>query len=281
MSSVDATARHGARVPPATTSLGVTQLRVLRSEWTKLRSLHSTVYTLVAAVVLTVGLGALFSAVSSDPDGEDSFRPGGDATTLDPILTSLNGITFSQLAIGVLGVLLMSGEYSSGMIRSSLTAVPKRLPVLWGKLMVFAGVVFLVGLATSFVSFTLGQALLGDLGVALGAEGAVRSVVGAALYLTVVGMIGVALGTLLRNTAAGISTLVGVFFLLPPLTMLLPASVSTDAAKYLPSNAGGAVFGAADTTGESLTPWTGFALLCAYAFVLIAGAAVSLRRRDA
>jgi ABC-2 type transport system permease protein len=121
-------------------------------------------------------------------------------------------MTFAQLAIGVLGVLLISGEYSTGMIRSSLTVVPRRLPVLWAKLGVFAGAVFGVTLVTSFVSFFLGQALLSShhLNVAISAPGALRSVIGTALYATVAGMIGMALGALLRNTAAGISTFVAV-----------------------------------------------------------------------
>ena len=118
---------------------------------------------------------------------------------------------FAVVAFGVLGVLVMSGEYSTGMIRSSLTAVPRRLPVLWGKLAVFAGVIFSVSLVASFISFFLGQALLSShhLGVSITAPGALRSVIGAALYMTVAGMIGVALGALFRNTAAGIATFAG------------------------------------------------------------------------
>ena len=118
---------------------------------------------------------------------------------------------FAVVAFGVLGVLMISGEYSTGMIRSSLTAVPRRLPVLWGKLAVFAGVIFSVSLVASFISFFLGQALLSShhLGVSITAPGALRSVIGAALYVTVAGMIGVALGALFRNTAAGIATFAG------------------------------------------------------------------------
>lgn len=255
--------------------LKVSQLRVLRSEWTKFRSLRSSVYTLLVAVVLTLGLGAVFSAVTTP--GGDGFGP--EDAVFDPIMISLNGLTFSQLAIGVLGVLLMASEYGTGMIRSSLTVVPRRLPVLWGKLAVFGGVVLAVGLVTTFASFMLGQALLGDDGVSLSADGALRSVVGAALYLSVVGMIGVALGGLLRNTAAGISTLVGIFFVVPPLTMLLPEDLS-GFVKYLPSNAGEALYGGARGT-DTLSPWTGFAVLCVYAVISIVAAAYWLRRNDA
>src|SRR6266436_149184 len=241
--------------------LKVTQARVVRSEWMKFRSLRSTVYTLLAAVALTVGIGALFSAVTASQYHTFSAA---DKATFSPISTSLTGISFAVVAFGVLGVLLMSGEYSTGMIRSSLTAVPRRLPVLWAKLAVFAGVIFSVSLVTSFVSFFIGQALLSShhLSVAVTAPDALRSVIGAALYVTVAGMIGVALGALFRNTAAGIATFAAVFFVIPPLTGLLPASVSNHLAPYLPSNAGEAVWGGAVNVHNALSPWTGFALLC-------------------
>src|SRR5258708_34986551 len=157
------------------------------------------------------------------------------------------------------------------MIRSSLTAVPRRLPVLWANLGVFAGVVFAVTLVTSFVSFFLGQALLSSehLGVAISAPGALRSVAGAALYLTVAGMIGMALGGLLRNTAAGISTFVAVFFVIPPLTGLLPAAWSSHFAQYLPSNAGEVLYGEGNRLAHPLAPWPRFALLCPSPLVLI------------
>ncbi len=260
--------------------LRVTQRRVLLSEWTKFRSLRSTVWTLLAAVVLSIGIGALFSAVSASQ--YHTFSPA-DKASFDPVSTSLNGMVFAQLAIGVLGVLLISGEYSTGMIRSSLTAVPRRLPVLWAKLGVFAGVVFSVTLVTSFVSFFLGQALLSSqhLNVAISAPGALRSVIGTALYATVAGMIGMALGGLLRNTAAGISTFAAVFFVIPPLTDLLPSSWSSHFVQYLPSNAGEVLFGGARGLAHPLAPWTGFGLLCAYAAVMIGFAAWRLRRADA
>ena len=261
-------------------ALKVTQGRVLVSEFTKFRSLRSTVYTLLAAVVLTIGIGALFSAVTASQ--YHTFSPA-DQATFNPISTSLAGIAFAVVAFGVLGVLVMSGEYSTGMIRSSLTAVPRRLPVLWSKLAVFAGAIFSVSLIASFISFFLGQALLSShhLGVSITAPGALRSVIGAALYVTVAGMIGVALGTLFRNTAAGIATFAGVFFVIPPLVGLLPSSVSSHLTPYLPSNAGGVLWGGANGVTNALSPWTGFALLCGYGAVLIAAAAWRLRRADA
>jgi ABC-2 type transport system permease protein len=260
--------------------LKVTQARVLRSEFTKFRTLRSTIWTLLVAVVLMIGISALFSAVTASQ--YHTFGPA-DRASFNPVSTSLGGMMFAVVAFGVLGVLVISGEYSTGMIRSSLTAVPRRLPVLWGKLAVFAGVIFSVSLVASFISFFLGQALLNShqLGVSIAAPGALRSVIGAALYVTVAGMIGVALGALFRNTAAGIATFAGVFFVIPPLTQLLPASISDHLTQYLPSYAGEAVWGGARGITDALSPWTGFALLCGYAVVLIAAAAVRLRRVDA
>jgi ABC-2 type transport system permease protein len=260
--------------------LKVSQGRVVRSEWIKFRSVRSTVWTLLSAVVLMVGIGALFSAVTASQYHTFSAA---DRASFSAVSVSLEGIAFAVIAFGVLGVLLMSGEYSTGMIRSSLTAVPRRLPVLWGKLAVFTGAIFSISLVASFISFFLGQVLLSGhhLNVALGAPGVLRSVVGAALYVTVAGMMGVALGALVRNAAAGISIFVAVFFVIPPLTSLLPASVSNHLAQYLPSNAGEVLWGGTHGVTNALSPWTGFALLCGYAVVLIAAAAWRLRSVDA
>jgi ABC-2 type transport system permease protein len=257
----------------------VTQAGVLRSEWTKLRSLRSTLWTLLAAVGLMVGIGGLLAATSVD-----QYADLADARAhhFDAISVSLNGVAFAQLAIGVLGVLMISGEYGTGMIRATLAVVPRRLPVLWAKLVIFAGVVFAVSLAGSVVSFLAGQRVLRahDLDVGLGAPGALRSVVGAALYLTVGGLIGLTLGALLRNTAAGISTFVAVFFILPPLFAALPAAVDRHVTPYLPSYAGEALY--RDYSGlEWLSPWRGFAVLCGYAVVLVGLAAWRLLRKDA
>ena len=260
--------------------LKVTQARVLVSEFTKFRTVRSTVWTLLVAVVLMIGISALFSAVTASQ--YHTFSPA-DRATFNPVSISLSGMMFAVVAFGVLGVLMISGEYSTGMIRSSLTAVPRRLPVLWGKLAVFAGVIFSISLLASFICFFLGQALLNShhLGVSVAAPGAVRSIIGAALYGTVAGMIGVALGALFRNTAAGIATFAGVFFVIPPLTGLLPASISDHLSQYLPSYAGDAVWGGARSVTDALSPWTGFAVLCGYAVVVIAAAALRLRRVDA
>ena len=258
------------------TGLRVTQLRVVRSEWTKFRSLRSTLYTLLLGVVLMIGLGALFSAITAS-------QPGGMEPGQSAISTSLTRTFIAQLAIGVLGVLLITGEYSTGMIRASLTVVPKRLPMLWAKLGVFAVVVFLTMLVASTTAFFVGQALLGGNGLngSLSDPGALRSVVGAALYLTVAGMTALAIGALLRNTAAAVTTFVAVFFVIPPLTNLLPTSWTDQFAQCLPSNAGAVMLDGSFGVAHPLDPWTGFAVMCSFAVVLIGAAAWRLRRVDA
>jgi ABC-type transport system involved in multi-copper enzyme maturation permease subunit len=272
------------RPAPRESSLGdvrVTQVRVLRSEWTKFRSLRSTLITLAVAIVLTIGMGLLFAAVTNQQ--WVNFSPE-EKLTFDPVALSLGGFNFSQLALGVLGVLLLTGEYSTGMIRASLTAVPRRLPVLWGKIAVFFAAVFPLALVASLITFLGGQALLEGTGraVDLGSDGTVRAVAGAALYVTLAGIIAMGLGGLLRNTAAGISTFVGVFFVLPPLTQLLPEGWS-GFVPYLPSQAGtafwGGSFGPPDPS--QLSPGAGLAVLCAWVVAAIAAAAWRLRRSDA
>lgn len=261
--------------------LKLTQGRVLVSELTKFRSLRSTIWTLLTAVVFTIGLSAILSAVNSIPQHSTT----GPTGSFNPVTTSLNGIIFAIVAFGVLGVLMISGEYGTGIIRSSLTAAPRRLPVLWGKLAVFAAVIFPASLITSLISFFLGQALLDihhHYGVSLTAGGALQSVIGAALYMTVAGRTGVALGTLFRDTAAGISIFTGMFLVLPMLARILRSSVKDHVAQYLPSNAGDAVWGgASDIVTRALSRWTGFAVLCGYAAVLIIATAWRLRRSDA
>ena len=186
----------------------------------------------------------------------------------------------AQLAIGVLGVLLISGEYSTGMIRATLAAVPKRLPVLWAKAGVFSVVAAVLMIAASFAAFLGGQALLGSHGTTLAGAGVTRAVVGAGLYLTVVGLLGIALGFIIRNTAGAIATLFGVLLVLPVLGEVLPSTWAKHITPYLPSNAGQAVMSVHQAPGD-LAPWTGFAVFCCYAAAAIIAGAVLLRRRDA
>jgi ABC-2 type transport system permease protein len=258
--------------------LKVTQRRVIASEWTKLRSLRSSWITLAVSVALTIGLGALITAVIAAHWDGASLR---ERASFSPAASSLNGLLFSQLAIAVLGVMLFSGEYATGMIRATLTSVPKRLPVLWAKLAVFGAVVGLVSMASAFIAFFLGQSLLSSKGISttLSAPGVLRMVIGAGLYLLVIGLMGVAMGALLRSTAAGISALVALLFVIPPILGFLPSSWQDAIGPYLPSTAGQSLWGNPD--GKHLEPWTGFAVLCLWALVTIAAAAVRLMRQDA
>jgi ABC-type transport system involved in multi-copper enzyme maturation permease subunit len=272
----------GGAVPPAapTAPRGqVTQLRVLHSEWIKMRSLRSTFYTLIAAVVALVGLGALFSAFTAshwagmNPHERADFEPG---------MTSLRGFFLAQLAVGVLGVLMISGEYATGMIRASLSAVPGRLPVLWAKAGLYAAVTWVLMTAGALVAFLIGQATMSSkhIGTSLGDPGVLRQVMGVGLYLTVVGLLGVAIGALIRNTAGGIATVFGLLLVVPVLAEALPTSWSNHVNQWLPSNAGQSLI-ALHREAHTLAPWTGFAVFCLYAALALAAAAVLLKRRDA
>jgi ABC-2 type transport system permease protein len=265
--------------PLAPTSVGrVTQLRVALSEWTKLRSLRSTIYTLLVTAIVTIGFGALASAVTASR--WTSMAPA-DKAEFDPLSTSLVGVNFGVLALGVLGVLLITGEYSTGMIRSTFAAVPKRLPVLWAK----AGVYSLVGLAvavpSTLIAFFAGQAFLSSqhIQISFSHSGVPGAVLGSALYLTLVGLLGLGLGAILRNTAAGIAAFAAIMFVLPPLVSILPASTANAIDPYLPSNAGSAIMKIGQQA-HSLAPWVGLALFAGYTAFTIAVAALALRRRD-
>ena len=182
----------------------------------------------------------------------------------------------------MLGVLAITAEYSTGMIRATLAAVPRRLPVLWAKAAVYAAVVFVLALPAVGAAFLVGQSILAGrhIEIALSHPGVPRALVGAALYLTVIGVFGLGLGAIMRSTAGGIAVFAAILFVIPPLTNVLPQSWQDAADPYLPSNAGEAVF---SLTGgpHTLRPWTGFAVLCAYTAVTLAVAAALLLRRDA
>ena len=258
----------------------VTQRHVARSEWTKLWSLRSTRWSLLAAVAAIVGLGILVAAVQTGRWAQLSPE---ERARFDSIDFGVGGYHLALLAIGVLGVLVISGEYSTGMIRSSLMAVPRRLPVLWAKLGVFAGVTFVLMLVSALVSFFAVQAITASHHVnhSLGDPHALRVVIGTALFLTVLGALGVGLGALVRNTAGGIASLVGLLFVLPGITALLPSSTGDAISPYLPFSAGSAVATSTFDNPHHLAPWAGFAVFCAYAVVIIAAGAVRLARSDA
>jgi ABC-2 type transport system permease protein len=257
----------------------VTQLRVAVSEWTKLYSLRSTRWSFLAAIVLTIGFPALFAVVTASRWGTMSPH---ERAARGPLEIAQGGINVSQLAVIVLGVLVISGEYGTGMIRASLTAVPKRLPVLWAKLFVFAVATFALMVPSVLAAFFVTQAIFARhdiLQVSFTHPGIARALVGGAVFLTMLGMFSLAVGVIVRNTAAGIATVFGLFFVIPPLLDVLPSSWQNAINPYIPNSAGRSIFQL--THGpHSLSPWGGLALFAAYTVAAIAIAAVLLVRRD-
>jgi ABC-2 type transport system permease protein len=249
----------------------VTQVTVLNSEWIKLRSLRSTVWVFALTVFL-IGLGLMASYLDaahwSNPD------------VAELISHNLIGVNLAQLTVGALGVLVITGEYATGMIRATLSAVPRRLPVLWAKATVFTIAIVLTCLPSALLTFLGGNVILGPHGVSLGAPGALRAVIGVTLYLAVVGLLGVGLGFLVRSTAGGITALFAILLVLPEIAKALPSAWQPHIIPYLPSTAGQALF-AAHPNAFTLHPWSGFALLCGYVAAILTAAAILLRHRDA
>ena len=250
-----------------------------RAEWTKLRSVRSTMWTLLATVGLAVGFGALIGAsqVSSwdNLDAAERLR-------FDPTSFSLSGLFLAQLAVGVLGVLIVTSEYATGQIRATFGATPQRLTVLAAKATTFVGVVFATWLVASFSAFFVGQAIFASKGLdaSIGDPGVLRAVFGGALYLTGIGLLGVGVGSLVRRTAGATAALVALLFIVPIVTGFLPASFQESIAKYLPAQAGMALFNTIPDP-RALTPWTGLAVLVAYGAITLALGGTVLVRRDA
>jgi ABC-2 type transport system permease protein len=255
----------------------VTQTRVIRSEWIKFSTLRSTWITLVLSMVGTIGIGALACLGTNQ---RWSHLHADDIANFSAVSRSLFGVNLAQLAVGVLGVLIISGEYATGMIRATLSAVPSRLPVLWGKLSVLSAVMFVTSLVSALIAFFLGQALLTTHGVGIGAPHAVRAIVGAALYLTIVAILAMGIGFALRSTAGGIATVFGLLLVIPGLGDALPTSWQPHIVPYLPSNAGHSLWELHPDPG-SLGPWTGMLVMAAWAAAAVVLGAARLRGRDA
>jgi ABC-2 type transport system permease protein len=257
----------------------VTQTRVVFSEWTKLHSLRSTRWSLFVAVFLTIALPVIFAFVTTSHWGTMSPHERADRHPLD---IALAGVNVAQLAVAVLGVLVITGEYSTGMIRASFTAVPKRLPVLWGKTFVFGVVSFLLMLPPVLIAFFASQAILSRhdiLQISFLHPGVARSVIGGAIYLMLVGVFALGLGAIVRNTAGGIATFAAIFFVIPPLMNILPTSWNNAISQYLPSEAGRQIFSLTHGA-HSLNPWPGGLLFVGYCALTLAIAAVLLVKRD-
>ncbi|MEU0253084.1 ABC transporter permease [Streptomyces sp. NPDC006184] len=264
---------------PARPAYRVTGRRVLASEWAKLWSLRSTWITLGLGLLFLVAFGLIAS--SRYRSGIHSGHLDRDFAAATAVSLSLFGTNFAQLALGVLGVLVTAGEYSTGMIRSTLAAVPRRLPVLWSKAAVFGLVALVVGTLGAFVAFGFGSGIVSGTPAAMSLShaGVPRSLLGAGLYLGLVAVIGVALGALLRSVAGGISVLVATFMLIPGLVSLLPSSWRDDIGPYLPSNAGESLF-ALTHDSTTLSPTAGLLVFLGWTALALAGAAYRLVRSD-
>lgn len=251
---------------------------VLQSEWTKIRTVASTSWTLALAFLITVGFAALFSA-TFDTNGMDAV----DRATFDPTAMSFASMQFGQLAMIVFGVLVVSTEYSTGMIRTSLAATPHRTRFLLGKMAVATALALAVGLLTSFVSFFLTQALLGDAGIGIGADNVLRAVIGAGLYMGLISLFCMGVAAMLRSSVASISILIPFFLIVS--TLLNGFDATRPVGQYLPSNAGARImqvvpnaFGGPETP---YGPWAGFGIMLLWVLAAVAGGLVVLRKRDA
>ncbi len=230
----------------------------VRSEWTKLRSVRSTVWTILVALVLGIGLSALISAVTAN----DYANGGESAQNWDPAAMSTVGGFFAQLAIAVLGTLVITSEYATRSIRTSLAAVPQRGRLLGAKAVVVGTVGLVVGLVMAFTSFFIGQALISGKAptASLSDPGVFRAVAGVGLYVGAIALLGMALGALLRSTAGGIFSLVAMLYVLPGVVQALPAGLRDPITKFWPTNAGAQIINTVQDP-SMLGPWAGFAVM--------------------
>jgi ABC-type transport system involved in multi-copper enzyme maturation permease subunit len=269
--------------PPALAPGRYTLAGALRSEWTKLRSVRSTTWSLVATAVLTLAIGVLATGSEASRWAHSDL---GDRLSFDPTSLSLAGFLFGQLAIGVLGVLVVSAEYSTGTIRATFGAIPRRTLVLVAKVAVFSAVAFVLGEVLSFASFFIGQAILSGTTptAALNQPGVLRAVVGGGLFLTVLGLFALGLGTIIRHSAGAITAFVAIFFVIPLIVEALPSSIKDAVGKYLPDNIGATMTTVKQgfrTDVPTFSPWVSFGLLCAYAATALIIGGVLMVRRDA
>jgi ABC-type transport system involved in multi-copper enzyme maturation permease subunit len=254
-------------------------LDTIRSEWTKLRTVRTTWYCLLVVLAGSIAVGGLVSAAFAAHWAKMSAT---ERATFDPTFRSLSGLFLAQLAVGVLGVLAITAEYSSGMIRSTLAAVPGRREVLSAKVAALAPVALVVSTIACIGSFLAGQAILSGkgLGVSIAHPAVLRAVLGGGLYLTALALFGLGLGTICRRTAAGLSAFVGLVLVAPIVVRMLPSSWGNNIAKFLPSEAGQALV-SVRTVSNQLAPWTGFAVLCAWTAAALVVGGFLIARRDA
>jgi ABC-2 type transport system permease protein len=255
------------------TAIAVTPRRVVRSEWIKLATLRSTTITFGVAVAAMIGISVLIAWATV---GNWATMSPADRQSVAVEEVVLSGRFLAQLAIGVVGVMAITGEYATGMIRATLAAVPSRLPVLWAKLGIYAGVTFALMVVASFAAFFAGNAVLAEhWDFHLSDPGVLRCVFGAAISLTLICLLGTALGFIVRNTAGAISTLFAILMVLPILGEIRPGID-----RYLPTSVIDSLL-TARIEGDMLQPLPALLLLCAYVCAAAGGAVLTLLRRDA
>jgi ABC-type transport system involved in multi-copper enzyme maturation permease subunit len=266
-------------LPPATGRAGLAG--AIRSEFTKLRSVRSTYWTLIALIVVSIGLGALISGSAAAHLNSHPL----DKAGFDPTKVSLFAFfELGQLVIVVLGAMAITAEYSTGMIRTSLTAQPRRGTVYAAKALVFAAVAAVVSFVTAFVAFFLGQALLSSAHVnaTLSQPRVLQAIVGSALVVLLVALVAFGLGAIIRHTAGAIFAGIALFFVVPIIAQILPSDWRHNIIHWLPSSAGDALTTTVGSVDQNLfAPWTQFAVTAAYAAVLLAVGAYLFRKRDA
>jgi ABC-2 type transport system permease protein len=256
---------------------------LLTAEWTKIRSVRSTMWSLLAFVVVAIGFSALIAIVISNTWNSPGDHPNHVTLLTDPTAVLFGaGFGLGQLAICVLGVIVISGEYSTGAIRASLLAVPRRIPVLAAKAAVFALLDLIVSAITVFAVFFITTAILrSHVSITLSQPGITRACIGGILYLTVLGLFALAVGGLIRHTAGAIATVIALVLVVPPLISLIPGTIADHVHGYLPTVAGQLVAQSRQQPADVLSPWQGFGVLCLWTAVLLAACGWLLVRRDA
>ncbi|MET7392504.1 ABC transporter permease [Dactylosporangium sp. NPDC005572] len=255
---------------------------MVRSEWTKLRTVRSTVWSLVAMAGISLGLMSMIAWSvmrqwdSADPGTQEVLRQ----YPLELVIA--RPVYISQLVIAVLGVLVISAEYTTGMIRSTLQSQPRRLTVLAAKVGVFTALMLVVGELLSFAAFFLGRAILSPhVELSLSAPGVLRSVIGAGLFMAVLGLFSLAVGAIVRYTAGAITAVLGLILIVSNLTSLLPGSWGAHVNAWMPTNAGQLIFQPTVSADALLTPWQGLAVFAGWTALLLATASYLFKHRDA
>lgn len=260
-----------AAAPATTAGFG----NLLRSEWTKLRSLRSTYWSAAFVVLATIGLGIFMGARWAHQSGP--LDPEFDATN-----TSLSGVYIAQIIVGALGVLTISSEYATGMIRATFSAVPQRRTLLAAKALVLAGATLVLAEVVCFAAFGSCQALLVNKGASasLGDPGVLRAVFGSGLYLTAAALLGFGLGAAIRHTAGALSAFFGLLFAPSAIVDLLPTDWRNDLINYMPANSGSQIFTIYNVKG-ALGPWTGLGVFCLYTLAALVVGFILTAVRDA